>query len=56
MKSFEELAKAGYEAHRQEFFKQRGFMPPPWQRLDLEWHACWIAAAKELAAQLANIH
>lgn len=56
MKSFEQLAQAAYEAHRKEFAKQRGMIPPPWERLEAEWHACWIAAVKQVVAEVSAIH
>lgn len=56
MKSFAQLAQAAYEAHEQEVIKRNGGEPYPWARLDPEWQACWIAAVKQVVADVSAIH
>lgn len=59
MKSFEQLAKSAYEAHCLKFIEQdigRGTSLPAWGRLETKWQACWIAAVKQVAAEVQAIH
>ena len=58
MKSFEQVAAAMYDA----YCKQAGGRTydskplPTWAELGAERRACWIAAAKQAAAELALVH
>lgn len=55
MKSYEQIAAAMYRA----FIKQangREVDAFAWEALSLEMRACWIAAARQAAAELALVH
>lgn len=58
MKSFDELAKAGYDA----YCKQAGGRTfdgkplPAYAQLGSERQACWVAATKEVVAHYAAVH
>ena len=55
MKSFEELARAAFLAYEKSV-RQRPQSLREWELLHSEIKQHWLAVAKELAAQLANIH
>lgn len=63
MKSFEELAHAAYKAYLKGAVDQQKQNPnlwvhdqPSWPALNREVQICWIAAVKEVAALVKNIH
>ena len=56
MKSYEQIAQAMYEAHGKELLRQIGVTQRPWGGLGSGEQACWIAAAKQAAAELALVH
>lgn len=58
MKSYEQLARDGYAA----FCKQAQRVDaaathaPSWEQLDEGTRQCWIAAAKQIVAEMALVH
>lgn len=61
MKSFEQLARAAFEAHVKEVdqqgcFVSPGLCKPTWEELDPRFKQGWIAAAKQLWAEMATVH
>jgi transcriptional regulator of met regulon len=58
MKTFPQLAASAYAAYcKQACGKTFDGKPlPTYAELDVERQACWIAAAKQLAAEIAAIH
>ena len=58
MKSFQQIARAMYLAYLKERKAQgsRGTDYLSWELLTNEQQACWVAVAREAAAQLAQVH
>lgn len=58
MKSFEQIARAMWDAYLQEHKRQgdHGAQHLSWQDLTEQGRACWIAAAQEAARQLVGVH
>jgi hypothetical protein len=57
MKTFEQLAEEGYEAHQKEATNQLpGYRPMAWDSMTRHEKACWIAAAKQIVAVYAVVH
>ena len=58
MKSYEQIAKAMFEAFLKERKRQGSNSTDynHWESLDTDGQACWIAAAKQAAAELALVH
>lgn len=60
MKSFEQLARAAFEAHTKEMERQGAFTPPyrkpAWDELLSEFQQGWIAAVKQIIAEMAVVH
>lgn len=58
MKSFEQLARSGYAA----YCKQAGGVTfdgkplPTYDQLGLERQLCWVAAARQIVAEMAAVH
>lgn len=55
-KSYEQLAKSAYEAHAKELHRRIGVNAPTWDKVQPSDRECWIAAAKQVAAELALVH
>ena len=57
MKSFEQLARAAYQAHAQAQLNRagRGTAIHPWECLKPADQACWVEAARAVAAEIASI-
>ena len=51
MKSFEQIAQSAYTAHEEE----RTEVYRPWQKLGPVEQACWVAAVKQVVAEVASI-
>ena len=61
MKTFDQLAKAAYAAYCKNFDGEdaKGRWVPeqrPWELLEAFEKAAWIAAAKQIAAEIAALH
>jgi hypothetical protein len=58
MKTFEQLARSGYDAYcKQAGGKTFDGKPlPTFEQLGPERQACWIAVAKQLVAEVAALH
>jgi malonyl CoA-acyl carrier protein transacylase len=60
MKSFEQLARAAFEAHIKEVERQGAFTAPyrkpAWEELQPEFKQGWIAATKQIVAEMATVH
>jgi hypothetical protein len=58
MKTFEQLARSGYDAYcKQAGGKTFDGKPlPTFEQLGLDRQACWIAVAKQLVAEVAALH
>jgi hypothetical protein len=54
MKTFDELAQAGYSAYAKQAGGKthNGRYLPSWAELGTDLQACWVAAAKEVTAQI----
>lgn len=56
MKSFEQLAASAYAAHGKELQALIGVSQRDWATLPPSEKACWIAAVKQVVAEVAAIH
>jgi hypothetical protein len=61
MKSFEQLARSAFDAHVKEVdrlggFSAPGLRKPEWHELEPQYKQGWIAAAKQLWAEMAAVH
>lgn len=56
MKSFEQLARSGYEAYSKELQRRIGVNAPPWSALQPSERECWTAAARQVVAEMATVH
>lgn len=57
MKSFNQLARAAYEAQRQELIRIAPYAAPmPWAKLKPDVQALWVVVAKKVAEEIAAIH
>lgn len=56
MKSFEQLARSAYTAHSKELYHRIGVNSRPWDDLANSERECWIAAAKQIVAEMATVH
>jgi hypothetical protein len=57
MKSFDQLARAAYEAYAQAQLNRagRGGNTHPWECLKPADRACWVEAAKAVATEVATV-
>lgn len=59
MKSFEQLARAAYEAHIKHMVEHRPHLAkhfPAWDVLDQVQRDAWVASSKQLVAEYAVVH
>lgn len=55
MKSFAQLAKSAYTAYLATHTELDGWVNRPWQKLGPVEQACWVAAVKQVVAEVAAI-
>lgn len=59
MKSYEELAQIAFEAHVAKNAAAGHFKvvpQPTWQKLEPDWKAAWVEAAKAVVAAVQTLH
>lgn len=60
MKSFEQLAQAGYEAYRKQVQRNNteglAAHVPSWGDLDEGTRQCWVEATRQIVAEAALVH